>query len=57
MLDEGRRRERLHWTLLFSHLISQWAQWLGVISFVCTFDVMLFVHVVQCDCVVVFVRL
>ncbi|KAK4377852.1 hypothetical protein RND71_004148 [Anisodus tanguticus] len=34
VLDEGRRRERLHWTLLFSHLISQWAQWLANIVFV-----------------------
>ncbi|KAF3652216.1 putative ankyrin repeat and ELMO domain-containing protein D-like isoform 2 [Capsicum annuum] len=53
ILDEGRRRERLHWTLLFSHLISQWAQWLGVISFVSNFDVMLFVNVVQSNIVVV----
>uniref|UniRef100_A0A2N9GD60 ELMO domain-containing protein n=1 Tax=Fagus sylvatica TaxID=28930 RepID=A0A2N9GD60_FAGSY len=25
--DEERRKERLHWTLLFSQLIAQWAQW------------------------------
>lgn len=29
ILDEGRRKEHLHWTLLFSHLIAQWAQWLA----------------------------
>ncbi|XP_031104214.1 ELMO domain-containing protein A [Ipomoea triloba] len=29
ILDEGRAQERLHWTLLFSHLIAQWAQWLA----------------------------
>ncbi|KAK9289705.1 hypothetical protein L1049_007864 [Liquidambar formosana] len=27
--DDERRKERLHWTLLFSHLITQWAQWLA----------------------------
>ncbi|GMY19997.1 ELMO domain-containing protein B [Fagus crenata] len=27
--DEERRKERLHWTLLFSQLIAQWAQWLA----------------------------
>ncbi|GLT81406.1 hypothetical protein SLA2020_527950 [Shorea laevis] len=26
---EERRKERLHWTLLFSQLIAQWAQWLA----------------------------
>ncbi|XP_058078902.1 uncharacterized protein LOC131227174 [Magnolia sinica] len=26
---DERRRERLHWTLLFSQLIAQWAQWLA----------------------------
>lgn len=27
--DEERRKERIHWTLLFSQLITQWAQWLA----------------------------
>ncbi|XVF56750.1 hypothetical protein PTKIN_Ptkin06aG0145100 [Pterospermum kingtungense] len=27
--DEERRKERLHWTLLFSNLIAQWAQWIA----------------------------
>ncbi|KAH7571614.1 hypothetical protein JRO89_XS04G0101200 [Xanthoceras sorbifolium] len=26
--DDERRKEHLHWTFLFSHLIAQWAQWL-----------------------------
>ncbi|XP_022899616.1 uncharacterized protein LOC111412982 isoform X3 [Olea europaea var. sylvestris] len=29
ILDDGRRKEHLHWTILFSHIISQWAQWLA----------------------------
>ncbi|CAH9102512.1 unnamed protein product [Cuscuta europaea] len=33
ILDEGRRKEHLHWTLLFSQLIAQWAQWLASIVF------------------------
>lgn len=28
-LDEERRKEQLHWTLLYSSLIAQWAQWLA----------------------------
>lgn len=32
--DEERRKERLHWTLLFSQLIAQWAQWLANIVLV-----------------------
>ncbi|KAL3819625.1 hypothetical protein ACJIZ3_005530 [Penstemon smallii] len=28
-LDDERNKERLHWTLLFSHIIAQWAQWLA----------------------------
>ncbi|GKV07646.1 hypothetical protein SLEP1_g19393 [Rubroshorea leprosula] len=28
---EERRKEHLHWTLLFSQLTAQWAQWLGVL--------------------------
>lgn len=28
--DDERRKEHLHWTLLFSQLIAQWAQWLGM---------------------------
>lgn len=27
--DDERRKEHLHWTLLFSQLIAQWARWLG----------------------------
>ncbi|XP_015888424.3 uncharacterized protein LOC107423393 isoform X2 [Ziziphus jujuba] len=27
--DDERKKERLHWTLLFSQLIAQWAQWLA----------------------------
>ncbi|XVF06718.1 hypothetical protein REPUB_Repub06bG0074900 [Reevesia pubescens] len=27
--DEERRKEHLHWTLLFSKLIAQWAQWIA----------------------------
>lgn len=29
ILDEQRRKEDLHWTLVFSNVIAQWAQWLG----------------------------
>ncbi|KAF3441424.1 hypothetical protein FNV43_RR15338 [Rhamnella rubrinervis] len=32
--DDERRKERLHWTLLFSQLIAQWAQWLANIVIV-----------------------
>lgn len=28
--DDERRKERLHWTMLFSQLIAQWMQWLGM---------------------------
>ncbi|KAK6127123.1 hypothetical protein DH2020_039134 [Rehmannia glutinosa] len=28
ILDDERSKERLHWTLLFSNVIAQWAQWL-----------------------------
>ncbi|XP_042064885.1 ELMO domain-containing protein C-like isoform X2 [Salvia splendens] len=28
-LDEQRRKEYLHWTLVFSNVIAQWAQWLA----------------------------
>ncbi|KAF9593260.1 hypothetical protein IFM89_021016 [Coptis chinensis] len=27
--DDDRKKERLHWTFLFSNLIAQWAQWLA----------------------------
>ncbi|XP_059428843.1 uncharacterized protein LOC132162595 isoform X1 [Corylus avellana] len=27
--DDEQRKERLHWTLIFSQLIAQWAQWLA----------------------------
>jgi hypothetical protein len=27
--NDEQRKERLHWTLIFSQLIAQWAQWLG----------------------------
>ncbi|KAF7852227.1 hypothetical protein BT93_L5373 [Corymbia citriodora subsp. variegata] len=27
--DDERRKERLHWTMLFSQLITQWMQWLA----------------------------
>ncbi|KAL1563593.1 ELMO domain-containing protein C-like [Salvia divinorum] len=29
ILDEQRRKEYLHWTLVFSNVIAQWAQWLA----------------------------
>ncbi|KAI3444231.1 hypothetical protein Pfo_000896 [Paulownia fortunei] len=29
ILDEQRSKERLHWTILFSHIIVQWAQWIA----------------------------
>ncbi|KAL8460124.1 hypothetical protein ACS0TY_031874 [Phlomoides rotata] len=29
ILDEQRSKERLHWTLLFTNVIAQWAQWLA----------------------------
>ncbi|CAA3008125.1 Hypothetical predicted protein [Olea europaea subsp. europaea] len=29
ILDDGRNKEHLHWTMLFSHIIAQWAQWLA----------------------------
>lgn len=29
ILDEQRRKEQLHWTLVFSNVIAQWAHWLG----------------------------
>ncbi|XP_012070343.1 ELMO domain-containing protein A isoform X2 [Jatropha curcas] len=32
--DAEQRRERLHWTLLLSHLIAEWAQWLGTGSLI-----------------------
>lgn len=31
--DDERRKEHLHWTLLFSQLIAQWAQWFGMLFF------------------------
>ncbi|KAL8150816.1 hypothetical protein V2J09_020624 [Rumex salicifolius] len=27
--DDERRRVQLHWTILFSHIIAEWAQWLA----------------------------
>ncbi|GAA0173996.1 scaffold/adaptor protein [Lithospermum erythrorhizon] len=33
ILDDKQRRERLHWTLLFSNLIAQWAQLLANVVF------------------------
>ncbi|CDP11299.1 unnamed protein product [Coffea canephora] len=33
LLDDGRSRENLHWAMLFSQLIAQWAQWLANIVF------------------------
>ncbi|KAK1583224.1 hypothetical protein Q3G72_021987 [Acer saccharum] len=27
--DDEQRKQQLHWTFLFSHLITQWAQWLA----------------------------
>ncbi|XP_059647270.1 uncharacterized protein LOC132293703 isoform X2 [Cornus florida] len=27
--DDERRKEHIHWTLLFSHVIAQWAQWIA----------------------------
>ncbi|KAL0453333.1 UNVERIFIED_CONTAM: ELMO domain-containing protein A [Sesamum latifolium] len=35
ILEDERREERLHWTLLFSHVILQWAQWLANIVLGC----------------------
>ncbi|CAI9099378.1 OLC1v1036190C5 [Oldenlandia corymbosa var. corymbosa] len=29
LMDGGRSRETMHWSMLFSHLIAQWAQWLA----------------------------
>ncbi|XP_071720187.1 uncharacterized protein [Rutidosis leptorrhynchoides] len=29
ILYDEQRKERLHWTFLFSHIISEWAQWLA----------------------------
>ncbi|KAI5659548.1 hypothetical protein M9H77_28341 [Catharanthus roseus] len=29
ILEDGRNKENLHWALLFSQLIAQWAQWLA----------------------------
>lgn len=29
ILDEQRRKEQLHWTLVFSNVLAQWAHWLG----------------------------
>jgi hypothetical protein len=31
--DDGRKKEQLHWSFLFSTLIAQWAQWLGNVCF------------------------
>ncbi|XP_043702790.1 ELMO domain-containing protein A-like [Telopea speciosissima] len=31
--EDERKKERLHWTFLFSQLIAQWAQWLANIVF------------------------
>ncbi|XP_039002684.1 ELMO domain-containing protein C-like isoform X2 [Hibiscus syriacus] len=31
--DDERKKEQLHWTLLFSNLIAQWAQWIANIVF------------------------
>lgn len=35
--DDERKKAQIHWTFLFSNLIAQWAQWLGMsmIDFVC----------------------
>ncbi|KAL0383346.1 UNVERIFIED_CONTAM: ELMO domain-containing protein A [Sesamum calycinum] len=35
VLEDERREERLHWTLLLSHIILQWAQWLANIVLGC----------------------
>ncbi|XP_010525005.1 PREDICTED: ELMO domain-containing protein B-like [Tarenaya hassleriana] len=31
--DEERKRQQVHWTLIFSQLIAQWAQWIANIVF------------------------
>ncbi|MBA0874167.1 hypothetical protein Goshw_012848 [Gossypium schwendimanii] len=31
--DDERKKEQLHWTLLFSNLIAQWAQWIANLVF------------------------
>ena len=28
--DDERKRAQFHWTFIFSNIIAQWAQWLGV---------------------------
>ena len=28
--DDERKKAQIHWTFLFSNLIAQWAQWLGM---------------------------
>ncbi|KAK3040035.1 hypothetical protein RJ639_028366 [Escallonia herrerae] len=32
--DDEQRKELLHWTLLFSHLIAQWAQWIAIANII-----------------------
>lgn len=31
--DDDQKKEHQHWMTLFSHLIAEWAQWLGVYLF------------------------
>jgi hypothetical protein len=31
--EEERKRQQVHWTLIFSQLIAQWAQWIAKIVF------------------------
>lgn len=35
--DDERKKEQLHWMLLFSNLIAQWAQWIGLWYYQCGF--------------------
>jgi len=30
--DDERKKAQIHWTFLFSNLIAQWAQWLGMFT-------------------------
>lgn len=40
---DDKKKENLHWSFLFSQLISQWAQWLGN-DFVGSFFFFLILH-------------
>lgn len=33
--DDKKKEVNLHWAYLFSNLIAQWSQWLGIVYVMC----------------------